>query len=176
MLLKKEPLRCGSPRPHTLRVGTNRVILRPGVHEFLSFMLRHFRCAIWSSMAPQNLKPLVGVMLREASTSESSFAFIYDQRHCFTAPNVYHPNKPGVTLFTKPFSNIHAPLDIFNTLLLDDTPEKAMYNPIGTCISPTPYDGSSDDDMLQTKLIPYLTALYHSPLCVTDFVLQNPFI
>ena len=152
------------------------MIIRPKVREFVSFLLQHFCCVVWSSMTVQNLMPLLRLLLRETGDSESSFCFIYDQRHCVKAPNVHHPSKPGVPLLTKPFSSIEVPFDMYNTLLIDDTPEKAMYNLEGTCISPAPYDGSSDDDMLEVKLIPYLTSLYYSKLSVDEFVLQNPFL
>ena len=68
------------------------------------------------------------------------------------------------------------PLDIYNTLLIDDTPKKAMFNIRGTCISPTPYDGSSDDDMFESKLIPYLANLYSSRISINEFVIENPFV
>ena len=127
-------------------------------------------------MTVQNLTPLLRLLLRETGGSESNFCFVYDKHHCLKAPNVHHPSKPGVPLLTKPFSSIEVPLDIYNTLLIDDTPEKAMYNLKGTCILLAPYDGSSNDDMLEVKLIPYLTSLYYSKLSVDEFVLQNPFL
>ena len=171
LLIKRALSDRTPPASNSVRLGIYRIFIRPKVRQFLKFLLKHFCCAIWSSMTHNNLKPLLGLLHREAKINEANFCFIFDQHQCFARVNVYHPSKPGVLLLTKPFTSIVVPHNIFNTLLIDDTPEKAMYNNKGTCISPTPYDGSINDDIFEAKLIPYLIALYHSRLSISEFVI-----
>ena len=176
LLLKRVPHSSKIGGCETYQVGIHMVYMRPKVREFLHFVTTRFRCAIWSSVARHNLMSLLQILFKESSLSKDSFCFIYDQSKCLAIP-YSHPDKPHVKLLTKLISSIEVPLDIYNTLLIDDTPEKALFNMTGTCISPPPYDASSDYDMLVSKLIPYLTTLYYSRISVLhEFVIQNPFV
>ena len=142
LLLKRVPRNYKIARRQPYHVGIHMVYLRPKVCEFLHFMMKtRFWCAIWSSMAQQNLIPLLQILFKESSLSEDNFCFIYNHNKCLAPPYLSHPKKPHVKLLTKPISSIEVPLDIYNTLLIDDMPEKALFILEGTCILPPPYDG-----------------------------------
>lgn len=66
--------------------------------------------------------------------------------------------------------------DPINTLLIDDTPEKAMYNPEYTCISPKSFQGDPDDVYLEQTLRPYLEGLVDFPGTVQEYVQNNPLL
>ena len=89
-----------------------------------------------------------------------------------------HPTKPDVPLYTKPYRHLednYRQFDPCNTLLLDDTPEKAMFNPPYTYVCPPTFYGDPSDEFLMTQLMPYLNRLYISRFTVIKFVRDNPF-
>ena len=56
-----------------------------------------------------------------------------------------------------------------NTFLIDETPEKAMYNLPGSLIKAPGFEGDEDDDYFE-RLNPYLWNLYWFPGYATDYV------
>ena len=156
-------------------VSDRPIYLRPGVSKFIRYCLDTFRVAIWSSMMPHNLSPIVQHICRMCSIRPTAFSFIYSQLKCEEVPRG-NPKKPLVPLLTKPFHKIQVPIDHLNTLLIDDTPEKGKCNGEYTYISPIEYDGNPQDNFLETRLMPYLDSLAKSPLNVPNFVSQYPFM
>ncbi len=63
-----------------------------------------------------------------------------------------------------------------NTLLIDDTPYKSMFNGPYTAIFEKSFDGyGRDDNYLLHIILPYLEYLHHSKYGVITFVYDNPF-
>ncbi|MCO5607985.1 hypothetical protein L7F22_062187 [Adiantum nelumboides] len=72
----------------------------------------------------------------------------------------------------KPY--ITHPLD---TILVDDSSEKAVENPPHILLTVSSYEGSTNNDnVLLYNLLPYLEELYAYPGLASEFVQQNPYI
>ena len=137
------------PRPFDKRAGAFHVWLRPHAASFLDFLLARFHVAIWSSAQLQNVLPLLKLL--RPNDGDEKFAFVWSQEQC-TDTGESHPENVHRPLFLKETSKIfedpaHAGLfSAENTLLIDDDAYKAEQNLPGTCISPDPYEGESEEE------------------------------
>ena len=137
------------PRPFDKRAGAFHVWLRPHAASFLDFLLARFHVGIWSSAQMQNVLPLLKLL--RPHDGEEKFAFVWSQEHC-TDTGESHPENVHRPLFLKETSKIfddpaHAGLfSPENTLLIDDDAYKAERNLPGTCISPHPYEGETEEE------------------------------
>ncbi|KAI9088393.1 hypothetical protein K1719_029842 [Acacia pycnantha] len=135
------------------KIHNKAVFKRPFCDDFLQFCFDKFHVGIWSSRKRQNvdaaIKLLVGV-------SESKLLFAWDQRHCTktkfqTIEDKHKPlmlkelsmlwekSRPGLPWEKGEFNET-------NTLLLDDSPYKAIRNPMHTAIFPYSYRYNDTND------------------------------
>ena len=151
------------------------MMLRPRLAEFLSYLIAKFAVAIWSSMTYQNVQNLRRLISAETGLDENEFYFVYDQWQCFVHLTETNPTKANVPLYVKDYDRIELPIEPFNTLLIDDTPSKAMYNPHYTCISPIPFEGDPSDNFVVGQLKPWLQGMENYSGTIQDYVQENPF-
>lgn len=145
-------------------------MLRPGLQQFINFLLNGFRVAIWSSMLDRYLIPILKLVTRNILIDlEQHLEFFYDRGWCYEDHEIGHPYEPGHGLFTKPFAHIDIEYDRDNTILLDETPEKARYNPAGSFIKAPGFDGDENDDFFERSK-PFLYHLYFFPGRAVDYV------
>ncbi|XP_022921951.1 uncharacterized protein LOC111430057 isoform X1 [Cucurbita moschata] len=174
------------PRGYTpdFVISRKAVFKRPFCDDFLSFCFERFEVGIWSSRTRKNLSMLVKSLMRD---SRHKLLFCWDQSHCTATRfnTIENDRKPLVLKeLKKIWENLGPNLpwkkgefDASNTLLLDDSPYKALRNPANTAIFPTTYQYKDRDD---TSLGPggdlrtYLEGLSTAEN-VKKYVEQNPF-
>ena len=97
------------------------VIPRPHLHEFLSFLDAHFCLAVWTSAKPKTAKQLVAALFPDHVAQK--LLFVWGQNRC-KATGEQHESE---TVFEKELHKVWNDFPLwnqFNTLLLDDSPEK----------------------------------------------------
>ncbi|XP_022987414.1 uncharacterized protein LOC111484966 isoform X2 [Cucurbita maxima] len=143
------------PRGYTpdFVISRKAVFKRPFCDDFLSFCFERFEVGIWSSRTRKNLSMLVKSLMRD---SRHKLLFCWDQSHCTATrfTTIENNRKPLVLKeLKKIWENLGTNLpwkkgefDASNTLLLDDSPYKALRNPANTAIFPTTYQYKDRDD------------------------------
>jgi len=163
------------------RVGSFYVYERPHMREFIEWAHERFEVAIWSSATERNTKKLVehvwGANLHKV-------AFIWGQERCSNigvAPSSSQ-NRP---MFLKELQHVWklkkktglSRFNVSNTLLIDDSPYKAIRNPEFTAIHPRGFsvEDIEHDDVLGENgaLRKYLERVSAAP-SVPEFVRANP--
>ncbi|KAI6679018.1 hypothetical protein NL676_039814 [Syzygium grande] len=129
-----------------LMVSRKAVFKRPFVDDFLQFCFEKFAVGVWSSRTKRNLDPVVDFLIGD---SKGKLLFCWDQSHCTmtkftTIENRYKPLvlKELRKLWDKLEPNLPWEKGVYNesnTLLLDDSPYKALCNPANTGIFPYSY-------------------------------------
>ncbi|CAM6096782.1 unnamed protein product [Calypogeia fissa] len=172
----------GPGRPYDAKVNKFSVYKRPFCDEFLRFCLDHFVVGVWSSAQKNNVYAFVEYIFKEA---KEKLAFVWHQDHC-TNTGFRHPDDHHVPVFLKELWKLWEKIepnlpweagdyDPLNTLLIDDSPSKAMKNPSYTAIFPKTYKATDpNDNYLGAELRIYLQGL----LQMTDvqaYVQENPF-
>ncbi|KAK1263880.1 hypothetical protein QJS04_geneDACA008377 [Acorus gramineus] len=173
-----------SRRPDAI-VGKKRVFKRPFCDEFLRFCFQRFDVGIWSSAIKRNVEGVIDCALGEL---RSRLVFIWDQSDC-TNTGLKTINDPKKPLFLKELKKIWDNESSYlpwskgryssssNTLLIDDSPYKALLNPANTAIFPHPYMVEHvDDDGLgpQGEMRMFLEGLADAE-DVPSYVAANPF-
>ncbi|KAI4326575.1 hypothetical protein MLD38_031875 [Melastoma candidum] len=160
------------------------VFKRPFVNDFLQFCFENFSVGFWSSRIRKNLNQIVNFLL---GGMKRKLLFCWDQSHCTKTgfQTVENHDKPLVLkelrkLWEKLDTNLpwsKGDYNESNTLLLDDSPYKALLNPANTGIFPYPYQYKNVED---NSLGPggdlrlYLERLAKAD-DVQSFVRDNPF-
>lgn len=134
--------------PHVQR-GEFSIFLRPHCQEFTKWCSSRFVVVVWSGAQVQNVKPMIE--LAYATGTERPVA-ILDQSHC-TETGVCHPQKPAKKLMQKTMSFVWAlpevreagPFGENDTLMLDDSPYKALSNPENTALHPLEWSPETKD-------------------------------
>uniref|UniRef100_A0A803M0Q5 Mitochondrial import inner membrane translocase subunit TIM50 n=1 Tax=Chenopodium quinoa TaxID=63459 RepID=A0A803M0Q5_CHEQI len=190
-------------KPDT-RVATKAVFKRPFCDEFLQFCFERFDVGIWSSRTRQNLKKVVDFLLED---SKDRLRFCWDQSHCTATEykTLENSDKPLVLKELKYLwwdtKGSHLPWNAgyyneTNTVLLDDSPYKALRNPVtsdtililftffgtsvvqpNTAIFPRPYSYKNAGDYSLGPggdLRKYLERLAEAEN-VQKFIQENPF-
>ncbi|MCO5593651.1 hypothetical protein L7F22_047667 [Adiantum nelumboides] len=162
-------------------VGRIIVALRLGVLVFLRVLFQLFEVGVWSSMQEHNLKEMLAFLkcsYDDAGYGEAKFKFSLDQSHC-EGKWTYRRQSSFSVLFVKNFSSplvkpyiTHPP----DTILVDDSLEKAFENPPHMLLTISNYEGSNNKDGLLNNLLPYLEGMYAYPGLASEFVQQNPYI
>lgn len=103
--------------------------------------------------------------------------FVMHQADC-TFTGLKNPTKTTQPLFLKELQRVwsrfpNGEFNASNTLLIDDTPYKALRNPPYTAIFPHAYEYNEADTFLQGPLVEYLTQL-RDAVDVREFVRTNP--
>ncbi|KAK1572455.1 hypothetical protein Q3G72_032837 [Acer saccharum] len=115
---------------------------RPKLREFLEFCFRNFKVAVWSSKEMKNLTPVLDVLMDK--DIQDKLLFTWDRSKC--TKTKYCTSKTS----TKPLvlkelrkcwddEVVKGKNNEFNTMLLDDSPYKALLDP-GTRIQATIFD------------------------------------
>ncbi|XP_020233079.1 uncharacterized protein LOC109813331 isoform X1 [Cajanus cajan] len=138
-------IRYNDPEPDIFLNG-KKVYKRPFCDDFLQFCFDRFHVGVWSSRAKRNVDEAIAFLMGK---SASKLLFCWNQSHCtrtrFTT--VENKEKPLVLkelrkLWEKEDPDLPWEKGEFNesnTLLLDDSPYKALMNPKHTAIFPCSY-------------------------------------
>lgn len=152
---------------------------RPLCDAFLQFCLENFHVGIWSSMMECNVNKVLDYICSSSTstTMKHRFAFVMHQRDC-TNTKFSNPEKREQPLFLKDLRNVWArfrpgEFNEKNTLLIDDTPYKALHNPPHTAIFPEAYTYDETDTFLMGPLRRFLVQLIGAP-DVQEFVRSHP--
>ncbi|KAJ6683815.1 hypothetical protein OIU85_007503 [Salix viminalis] len=167
-----------------LVVSGKSVFKRPFCDDFLRFCFQKFDVGVWTSRTKRNMNPLIDFLFGD---SRHKLLFCWDQSHCtdtgFTT--VENTSKP---MFLKELKKIWEYLESTphlnkgeynesNTLLLDDSPYKALCNPVHTAIFPQSYryrDGADSSLGPNGDLRLYLERLAEAEN-IQEYISQHPF-
>ncbi|KAK2989339.1 hypothetical protein RJ640_015050, partial [Escallonia rubra] len=165
-------------------IGNKAVFKRPFCDEFLQFCFERFSVGVWSSRTRRNVQMVVDFLM---GLSRHNLLFCWDQSRCTKTDynTIENRDKPIVLKELKKLWEKHdsqlpwqrGEYDASNTLLLDDSPYKALLNPPHTAIFPHPYQYTDKKD---NSLGPGGTLhAYLEQLAVAEnvqkYVEQNPF-
>ncbi|KAE8718594.1 hypothetical protein F3Y22_tig00110009pilonHSYRG00070 [Hibiscus syriacus] len=144
------------------------VVLRTGLFEFMQFCVDNFVVALWSSKMRHN----VDRVLEKLPLFSEHFLYVWDQAKCKTYDNVtYCKDLNDVWNACPDFNEL-------NTLLVDDSAEKMIYNPKYNYICPHTFHAAShsNDNALEKggNIREYLENLLNAHN-VPDFVRNNHF-
>lgn len=168
-------------RPHDAKVNRFYVYKRAFCDEFVQFCLKNFIVGVWSSAREHNVHSLVDFIFKEA---KGQLAFIWHQQHC-TDTGFRHPDNKYKPVFLKELSRLWESTEPdlpwtkgdygpSNTLLIDDSPYKAISNPGCTAIFPKTYKATDPkDNYLAGELLPYLKGLLEARN-VQNYTQRNP--
>lgn len=133
------------PEPDFLHKG-RKVYKRPFCDDFLQFCFDRFHVGVWSSRAKSNVDEAIKFLMGE---SASKLLFCWNQSHCTKTQfsTVENRDKPLVLKELRKVWDKAEPdlpwekgeFNESNTLLLDDSPYKALMNPMHTAIFPYSY-------------------------------------
>jgi hypothetical protein len=168
------------------RVGNKMVFVRPGLKEFWTMLAESAFVCVWSSMKLENTR-LVCDFLFEGLHKP---ALILGQNDCITVEGANRKvfMKSGdCELFLKVLKHKfwvrravlqNCPYEYepnsYNTMLIDDSPEKSIFNPPDNAIFPDSYSSfKSPLSDLRTSIFPFVKRLVDSRLSVPDFVREN---
>ncbi|KAM0929496.1 hypothetical protein ACQ4PT_001563 [Festuca glaucescens] len=129
------------------------VFRRPYCDDFLNFCIRNFELGIWSSRKRKNVDSVVDILMRDL---KPYLLFSWDRSKCTitgrkTLENMHKPivlkelrklwnkEEPGLPWQEGEFSPS-------NTLLVDDSPYKALRNPPYSAIFPHPFSYLNKND------------------------------
>ncbi|KAL7223123.1 hypothetical protein ACSBR1_024742 [Camellia fascicularis] len=165
-------------------ISKKAVFKRPFCDDFLQFCFERFNVGVWSSRTKRNVESVLDFLMGK---SKCNLLFCWDQFHCTdTGYNtVENREKPMLLkelkkLWEKDGPDLPWDRGVYNesnTLLLDDSPYKALRNPMHTAIFPHPYRYK---DVRDNSLGPsgdlrgYLEGLASADN-VQKYVQQNPF-
>lgn len=165
------------------KVGPFYVYNRPHMREFIEWVHDHFEVGVWSSANTQNTKRLVDYVW---GAHVSKISFIWGQERCSNIGiPVESATKRKHPMFLKELKNVWsqkkktglARFNQSNTLLIDDSPYKAIRNPANTAIHPRGYTvyEMATDDMLSERgaLRVYLEEMSRAT-SIPDFVKGKP--
>lgn len=131
------------------RLGNFMVWSRPHTHEFFTFIFEHFEVGIWSSVTRQNIEPLAKLVFGKFF---NDLLFIADQEFCQAIPSDDHgAAKP---IFLKNLDDLWVSFpqfNRFNTLIVDDSDEKMVNNPVECHFNPGTWKGLMSDHDLSAK-------------------------
>ncbi|KAK9684468.1 hypothetical protein RND81_10G212000 [Saponaria officinalis] len=170
-------------KPDAIVAGKG-VFKRPFCDDFLQFCFEKFDVGIWSSRTEKNVTRVLDCLMEK---TKNKLLFCWHQSHCTQTGyrTVENSDKPLLLkelnkLWEKEDENLPWKKGFYNetnTILLDDSPYKALRNPPHTAIFPFPYSFRHAED---TSLGPngelrlYLERLAEAEN-VQKFIEENPF-
>ncbi|XP_025801891.1 uncharacterized protein LOC112881428 isoform X4 [Panicum hallii] len=166
------------------KVKNKLVFRRPYYDDFLRFCFQNFELGIWSSRKRENVSIVVNILMRNF---KQHLLFRWDMSYCtVTGCNtIDNKNKPLVLKELKKLWNKEDPklpwkkgeFSPSNTLLVDDSPYKALCNPPNTAIFPHPYSyrNQSDDSLGPGGDLRMYLERVAAADNVQNFVRDNPF-
>ncbi|XP_020234923.1 ubiquitin-like domain-containing CTD phosphatase 1 isoform X3 [Cajanus cajan] len=160
------------------------VFKRPFYLEFLNFCLEKFEVGVWSSRTKKNIDSIIDYLM---GNMKQRLLFCWDLSHCTetsfkTLENKYKPVvfKDLRKIWDKHDSNLPWEKGYYNesnTLLLDDSPYKALLNPPCNSVFPHTFKFQSQSDKslgAGGDLRQYLDGLANAENMV-KYVEQHPF-
>ncbi|GLJ48755.1 hypothetical protein SUGI_1028190 [Cryptomeria japonica] len=169
-------------RPADGKVNKHFVYRRPYCNEFIEFCFENFEVGIWSSAKQHNVDKFIDFIFGDL---RSKLLFSWHQAEC-TDTGLKTPGNRYKPVFLKELSKLWNKVkpDLpweggdygpFNTLLIDDSPYKALRNPPYNAVFPYPYKVSNNiDDSLGGALRKYLEGLATASN-VQHYVKHHPF-
>ncbi|XP_058009402.1 uncharacterized protein LOC110657698 [Hevea brasiliensis] len=167
-----------------IRIRRQAIFARPFCLDFLNFCFERFEVGIWSSRMKKNMDNIVDYLMGDM---KRKLMFCWDVSHCtMTRYNTLeNKHKPLVFKELRRIWEKHDPelpwekgfYDESNTLLIDDSPYKALLNPVHTAIFPYSYQCQDRKDNALGDggdLRVYLEGLAEADN-VQKFVEQHPF-
>ncbi|XP_024971892.1 uncharacterized protein LOC112510775 isoform X2 [Cynara cardunculus var. scolymus] len=142
-------------------IGSKAVFKRPYCDEFLQFCFERFNVGVWTSRTRRNIERVLDFLIKD---SQHQLLFCWELKRLWEKQDPSLPWDRGA-------------YDETNTLLLDDSPYKALRNPPYTAIFPYTYCyRNTQDDGLgpEGDLRNYLERLAASEN-IQKFIEQNPF-
>jgi hypothetical protein len=145
----------GTKRAPDAKFGKFFIYNRPHMVEFVNWLSDHFTVGVWSSAQTHNAKLLVNHIWGK---HRDKLAFVWGQDRCthVGAMETSAPNSKPILL--KDLNELwrapsYARFGPRNTLLIDDSPYKAVMNPPNSAIHPEEYKlvGFGGDDGENTK-------------------------
>ncbi|KAL8229196.1 hypothetical protein R6Q57_014096 [Mikania cordata] len=128
-----------------INISRRAIFKRPFLDGFLAFCFERFDVAIWSSRTRKVLDPVVDYLLGDL---KKKLVFLWDLSHCTSSSVRSLENQHKLIVF-KNLRKIwegkilnaseNRYYDESNTLMLDDSPYKALLNPKHTGIFPLPF-------------------------------------
>nr|KJB33407.1 hypothetical protein B456_006G009600 [Gossypium raimondii] len=158
------------------------VFKRPYCDDFLKFCCERFEVGIWSSRNRKNVERFIDFLMGDM---KQKLLFCWDSSYCTTTQfnTLGHKYKPLVFKDLRKLWEKHDPdlpwekgyYNESNTLLIDDSPYKALLNPPHTAIFPHSFKFDMKDNSLGDggDLKVYLERLASADN-VQNFVEQNP--
>ncbi|KAF8107304.1 hypothetical protein N665_0124s0095 [Sinapis alba] len=167
-----------------INIGRRAIFKRPFCEEFLKFCFDNFEVGIWSSRKKNNVDRITDFLLGDM---KSKLLFCWDMSYCATTTLGSLENRHKYVVF-KDLSQLwekHDPklpwqkgdYSETNTVLLDDSPYKALLNPPYTAIFPYSYSHQNKSDTSlgnDGDLRLHLEKLVEAEN-VQDFIKKNPF-
>ncbi|KAL9691003.1 hypothetical protein QQ045_011420 [Rhodiola kirilowii] len=167
-----------------IMVSQKAVFRRPFCESFLQFCFEKFDVGVWSSRVKKNVDKVLDFLMGQL---KNKLIFYWDRSHCTITgfPTVENRDKPLVLKELKKLWEKHqshfswekGKYDHSNTLLLDDSPYKALCNPADTAIFPLSYQYTDVNDCSLGpggELRVYLERLAMADN-IRDYVRNNPF-
>lgn len=128
-------------------VGIRIIFKRPFCDAFLDYCFENFHVGIWSSVMEVNAHRILDFVCKR---TKPKLAFVMGQRDC-TETEFTVPGDRSWPLFLKELKKVCARFrpgvfNASNTLLVDDSPHKAVRNPSFTAVFPETYGSHNGDD------------------------------
>lgn len=134
-------------------IARRAIFKRPFYHEFLEFCFQKFEVGIWSSRLKKNVDRVIDYLL---PCLKNKLLFYWDLSHCTETHFKTLENKHKKVVF-KDLRKLWDKLDPnlpwekgyyneSNTLLLDDSPYKALLNPPNTSVFPHTFSYHDEND------------------------------
>ncbi|GMH15128.1 hypothetical protein Nepgr_016969 [Nepenthes gracilis] len=136
-----------------IKIAGRAVFKRPSCSDFLNFCFKRFDVGVWSSRSKRIVERVVHFLMGDV---KHKLVFCWDLSHC-TESNFRTLENRHKKLVFKELRKIwekydpnlpweKGDFDESNTLLLDDSPYKALLNPPHTAVFPYSYDFKDHDD------------------------------
>ncbi|KAJ4957074.1 hypothetical protein NE237_013857 [Protea cynaroides] len=135
------------------KIGKKSLFKRAYCDEFLKFCFERFDVGVWSSRHKKNVDGVVDFLMKDL---KHKLLFCWDQSHCTDTgfKTIENKHKPFVLKELKKLWDKHDPnfpwekgeYNESNTLLVDDSPYKALCNPPNTAIFPCSYSFLDTED------------------------------
>ncbi|KAL3525843.1 hypothetical protein ACH5RR_014215 [Cinchona calisaya] len=174
------PLHCKADT----RISGRAIFKRPFYYKFLKFCFKRFDVGVWSSRSKRIIDRVVDYLFGDL---KHKLLFCWDMYHCTESgfKTLENRHKPLVCKELRKLWEKHYPnlpwekgyYDESNTVLLDDSPYKALLNPMHTAIFPHSYCYGDKSD---TSLGPGGDLrVYLEGLAITEniqtYIEQHPF-
>ncbi|XP_010514666.1 PREDICTED: uncharacterized protein LOC104790588 isoform X2 [Camelina sativa] len=167
-----------------INIGRRAIFKRPFCEEFLKFCFDKFEVGIWSSRKQNNVVRITDFLLGDM---KNKLLFCWDMSYCATTTVGSLENKHKYVVFKdlnrlweKHDPNLPWQMGYYNqsnTVLLDDSPYKALLNPPYTAIFPHSYNHQNKTDTSLGNggdLRLHLQRLVEAEN-VQEFIKNNPF-